>query len=126
MTSAFQQLRQQHRQIAVDPDRLGDSFTFQSNAAEDITFDGVFDDDTTKSKPENGSTKDECDAKLHCVAAEKFDAMVAAVPDFEKDGWIAIHGDKYSIVGTCDRDDVSVTLKLALSKLKTFRSPRRK
>ncbi|MFM9964445.1 MAG: hypothetical protein ACKV2Q_24850 [Planctomycetaceae bacterium] len=122
--SAFRDQLAAHQATFVSTEHFGESFTFESNAGADITFAGVLENDMAKSVSQPAADKEDCDARIQCVSAAKYDEMRAAVPDFDKDGWIEMHGDKYSIVGTADRDTVSVTLKLAISKLKIFRSSR--
>lgn len=125
MSAFTDQLSEHSANVFRNVEHFGEAFTFQSNAADDITVDGVFDNELTKSHAADVRDSEECDATIQCVPVEQYTAMRAAVLDFDKDGWIEVHGDKYSIVGTADRDAVSLTLKLALSKLKTFRSSRR-
>lgn len=106
--------------VFLNLDHFAESYTFESNAADDIEFNGLFDRSTLTQTNTDDATTEKADGYL-TIAVATLTLFQAAVPDFEQDGWIEINGQRFSITGEVERDAAMVTLALMTSNLKTLR-----
>lgn len=109
--------------VFLNLDHFAESYTFESNAAADIPFNGIFDRATLKQSNTDDANAELADAHLTITVAT-LELFQAAVDDFEQDGWITINGQRYSIAGETERDSAMVTLALMTSNVKTLRKVR--
>ena len=120
--SVFTDQQAEHLAVFANTDHFGGTQPFHYRGSDDpIEVPGVFDADHSKAKNSDESSRDECDAKIHCVPEATLAAMQTAVADFSKDGWFVIFGERYSIAGITDRDGISGTLLLLATNNKTLR-----
>lgn len=106
--------------VFLNLDQFAESYTFESNAAADIDFVGLFDRSTLKQTNTDDATTEQADGYL-TIAVATLALFQAAVDDFEQDGWLTINGQRFSIAGEVERDSAMVTVALMSSKLKTLR-----
>lgn len=106
--------------VFLNLDHFAEEYVFESNAAEDIDFVGIFDRAHEAIKNTPDANVEQFDALL-TVSVATVALFQAAASDFEQDGWISIAGQRFSIVGEAERDSAMVTLMLATSKVKTLR-----
>lgn len=109
--------------VFLNTDHFADNYTFESNAADDIDFVGVFDRSTLKQSNTDEANSELADAYL-VISVTTLGLLKAAVSDFEQDGWITINGQRFSILGEVERDSAMVTLALSTSDVKTLRKVR--
>jgi len=120
MTTLASTIAEHTTTVFLNTDHFAESYTFESNTADDVTFNGIFDRATLKQSNADDANSEYADATL-TISVDTYDALVAAVADFEMDGWITIAGQRYSIAGEIERDAAMVTVALSTTKIKTLR-----
>lgn len=106
--------------VFLNLDHFAESYTFESNAAADVVFNGIFDRSTLKQQNGDDANSELADAHL-VISVDTLELLQAAVSDFTQDGWLAINGQRFSILGEVERDAAMVTLALSTTNLKTLR-----
>ena len=106
--------------VFLNSDHFAESFTFESRNADDIPFLGIFGKAVLKSTHTDEATADLADAEV-TISVETLELFQAAVSDFDQDGWINVHGTRYSIAGEMEHDHAMVTLALKAANNKTLR-----
>lgn len=113
MNAQLHSLRQRVvEQAVLNPDHLGESLTFESNAAAPINFNGVLIRKTRKPTSGDEGIFDRFDATL-LMSVTDYKSLQAAVTDFRDDGWVTHDSEKFYFVGDTDNNGVTITALLS-------------